>query len=564
MLSFNRLGLLLLLGVCLLLPFELRRPVLQTATFQLTNLEVGVYCCLALGLILQPQIQSFWRWSLVCLGLVLCASLVSSQAAAAQKIALFATFRFAIGVLFALAVATIAQRNPGQRHWIYAALLLGAGAAATLGIFEVLRNQPLAGLNILRERATTVGPFLRLTSSFDHANQAAMYLEALVPVGIFATYQAWQRQQKAGAIGLALLTLILFQSALLTLSRASFATLIMVSGGLWGVTWLAQKRALARYLAVCTSVMLVILALNILLHPVLQLRLQSEGDDAWYQARFSMPATVTGTAAAAVPVTVDIQNDGLLTWSEELEHPIRLGAHWYAIETDSATLLATEPRWRFPAAVAPQSGATWTLALVLPETPGTYRLEWDVVHENITWFSQKNGNVATTLVTVTAVGAATPSAATSVTSQARSVPLDETLLPPIPHRRTLWGAAFLLWQDAPWLGIGLDNFRLQYGPVLEMAHFNDTIHTNNWYVEMLVSLGLLGALPFFLWLALLAMQFLKRARTGAVPLLQLGVGAGLLTFMLHGVLDYFLLFNGTAFLFWALVGLWGSYETSRA
>jgi hypothetical protein len=34
------------------------------------------------------------------------------------------------------------------------------------------------------------------------------------------------------------------------------------------------------------------------------------------------------------------------------------------------------------------------------------------------------------------------------------------------------------------------------------------------------------------------------------------VATGLLTYFIHGFLDYFMLFNATALLFWLLVGLW--------
>jgi len=39
------------------------------------------------------------------------------------------------------------------------------------------------------------------------------------------------------------------------------------------------------------------------------------------------------------------------------------------------------------------------------------------------------------------------------------------------------------------------------------------------------------------------------------------VGAGLLAYLIHGMLDYFLLFNATGLLFWLLLGLWLALRT---
>jgi O-antigen ligase len=133
----------------------------------------------------------------------------------------------------------------------------------------------------------------------------------------------------------------------------------------------------------------------------------------------------------------------------------------------------------------------------------------------------------------------------------------------------------------PLTGIGLDNFRLTYGRYFNATDlppgtsWNNTIHTNNWYLETLVSLGIAGALPFFAWSALLLFdifrnlhlapigdRFLPGKSPGGLPaMLSTNVGlpaiaVGLLTYFVHGFLDYFMLFNATALLFWLLVGLW--------
>ena len=121
----------------------------------------------------------------------------------------------------------------------------------------------------------------------------------------------------------------------------------------------------------------------------------------------------------------------------------------------------------------------------------------------------------------------------------------------------------------PLTGIGLDNYRLTYGRYLSddplpETDLDRTVHSNNWYLETMVSVGIVGAAPFLLWLATLLWAILARLRRPDVAPLQIATGAGLLAFVVHGLLDYFLLFNATALLFWMLAALWLLFNSTRA
>jgi O-antigen ligase len=120
----------------------------------------------------------------------------------------------------------------------------------------------------------------------------------------------------------------------------------------------------------------------------------------------------------------------------------------------------------------------------------------------------------------------------------------------------LWRLSVQLIGERPFLGIGLDNFRLAYGRLLNADSWNETIHTNNWYLEFLVGGGLLAALPFFAWLAGEGLLAWRVMRQPPVDPWLLAIFAGMLAFLIHGLLDFFLLFNSTGLLFWLLVGLW--------
>jgi O-antigen ligase len=180
---------------------------------------------------------------------------------------------------------------------------------------------------------------------------------------------------------------------------------------------------------------------------------------------------------------------------------------------------------------------------------------WDLVQESVTWFGAKTGRETSSLVIV--------EEGEPIFDDFDQSPLaGGTLIAgleyhaPIPGRFTLWKAAWNLWKDRPLRGIGLDNFRMRYGEVLGFDLWNNTIHSNSWYIETVVSVGVIGAIAFFLWLLLLAIDIIRRIVVGDVWVIALG--AALLAYLLHGFLDYFLLFNATGLLFWMLVGMWVS------
>jgi O-antigen ligase len=125
-------------------------------------------------------------------------------------------------------------------------------------------------------------------------------------------------------------------------------------------------------------------------------------------------------------------------------------------------------------------------------------------------------------------------------------------------RKELWAAAVQLWLNRPILGVGPDNFRHRYPAVITTArgrHLDDErLHANNLYLETLADLGLMGALA----LLLLIFSVLRAARInlryGASPL-ELGLIVAVVTFLVHGCVDYFFEFTPTFGLWWLLLAL---------
>jgi O-antigen ligase len=133
----------------------------------------------------------------------------------------------------------------------------------------------------------------------------------------------------------------------------------------------------------------------------------------------------------------------------------------------------------------------------------------------------------------------------------------EAGLAPVP-RAELWAAALTMLKQHPLLGVGPDNFRHLYGMYLGLPAWDDRVHANNLYLELLADVGLLGALAFGALVALPVIGLVRGLRTRMGPrqaVLLAGLGASLLTYFLHSGLDAFLDFTSVYLLFWVIVGL---------
>ncbi len=549
------------------LPFELDKPLWQVGPISITNVELlfGVTLLVTAVTLLFTRTRlrwpdRYWLW-LAPFGLAL--FLAALMAPAHQANAFKAALRLTSGLLLALlTLQIIHQRRDG--YLVVIGLLAGGLLAAGIGMWESYSYQELPWLSLFRGKVTVVGQYIRLTGPFDYTNQAAMFIEATLP---FLLALAWAvaasghmaaTRRRLWLLFLALLTILYVQATVLTFSRASFATILLVSLLLAVWLWLRQPphwRQMSAWWLLLALLTGLLAASNFASSTVFRLRLQSGNEDQWYLAELEAPTTLTLAANESVRVMVTAVNEGKLIWHSEATPPILLGARWVHQETAQDH---GQPRWPFPRPVIPGQQVELSVTVRAPAQPGAYNLYWDVVQEDVTWFGSKSGRFAATTVIVTP-----PEAGTAVTPT-------ETTRPgwyystPIPNRRVLWTLGWQMWQERPWLGIGFDNFRLLYGPRLGDPRLNDTIHTNNWYLEMLVSLGLLGAIPFLVWLFCLVIDLLRHIGRRPTTMWSLAITAGLLAFLVHGFLDFFLLFNATGLLFWLLAGLWAAEKHGYA
>lgn len=553
-------GFVALLALAVTLPFELETPWLRLGPLVLTNVEIVMAIALVLAVIAGPAAESprlprLWLalalWFIV--GLIVAAWLAPEFRVNAVK----ATLRTVQGILLVPAVLWLAPTGRRGR-WVVAALLVGGMAAATIGLAEHLAGYDFPQLTIFRREATYAGPFLRLSGPFDYANQAAMFFEATLPF-LFAFTIIAARGRRRPLVAIGLLGLALYaQAIILTFSRAGFVSLLLVTVFVAALLyWPRDTRRLSAAWAGLAVGIAGLVAVNWLVSPYFRLRLQSDVDTEWYRSEIAAPDALSLSAGERLAIPVTITNKGALPWQEAGVNPFRLGARWQT--ADGRGELAERPLWPLPATLAPGVTTTIQVDLRAPRADGEYHLIWDMIHENVNWFDARGDVQTITQVTVMGESDLAPETDSDSSPDTFTEPLEFDA--PLPGRRDLWAIALRLIRERPLTGIGLDNYRLTYSryltddPIPNTA-LDQTVHSNNWYLETLVSVGLFGALPFLLWIFLLTWSIIRRLRQPQVSPLQVAAGAGLLIFFVHGLLDYFLLFNATATLFWMTAALW--------
>ncbi len=206
-------------------------------------------------------------------------------------------------------------------------------------------------------------------------------------------------------------------------------------------------------------------------------------------------------------------------------------ASWVAATVMSAALLFTQSRGGYIAA------AVGVLAVL--------------------WLTGRR-KLAVALLLIGAIGAVW---LFSTGGQAAPENLEATLDPnTFAFRLQVWRAAGWVIRDFPFTGVGMGTFN-EVTPLLYPFYETQNPGTHNIYLQVAVDLGLPGLLAYVaLWALVLwnAWQVLRRYRQkndGALSLLAIGGGAGVLALLTHGLVDNTMWNTRAAFLPW-LVAAW--------
>lgn len=479
-------------------------------------------------------------------GALVCALLVSALAAPlnAGLVAKNVARLIACGVL-AAATAT-ALTTPRRRYVLVGACLAVAAGVAVVAILEARQVEwALRALTTFRPGIHVVGGQIRATSTLQYPTIASMHLELVFALGVGLLLTALDRGRPAATAAVFVALAVVAEGIALTFTRAGLITMSCTLAV--AIAWRFRLRGIdtgVRLLGALTMVSMVLLGLSYS-GESLWLRLTTESQADWYRAAYDVPSSLAVAPRAIVRVPVRVANEGRITWHPDGDPPFFLSYHW--LEADGDRVVHFDGlRSAFIDPVPPGSSALVQADVEAPLRAGRYRLAWDVVHEQRLWFSTEGSTSAITMVEVDGPPAPPPS------SPRRGLPVASHR----PGRLALWRAAASMLRAHPFLGIGFDNFRWLYGAHAREVNFDTRVHTNNMYLELLVSGGLVGGLAS-LWLITELLRLAARVVTirGDEAWLAAGGVCALGAFLVHGVVDSFLTFTPSYVMVAITVGL---------
>lgn len=536
------------LTLAFVMPFEMTSPLVRLAGVQVTNVELVMYVALASWMLSAIATRPRGWTSVhvavaVWAGVNLLSALVADEGRAeAVQFAL----RTLGGCAVFVATADLSASRISARR-LCLAIAAGAVLSAGAAVVEIWRPPAVRALLVFKTHETRVGGFLRASGTFEYANTAAMYWEAALPVacaGLVAIFRS-RAAIRWAAIGAALL---LIEAVVLSASRAALASSAIVLL----LLGLASRRP-ARELFVTSLLALFAIPAFVLgarlSSGVTALRLESKDEATWYRARYiTASSTVRLETGELATIPVTVRNEGPIVWPALGAEVVLLSYHWHDA-TDDRMLVRDGVRTPLPEAIRPGRELTVRARVLAPARPGRYRLRWDMVHEDVLWFSM-HAPTRDALDVEVVPGTEPPAHPDG--------PAGSIAAPPRPSRRQLWRAAVEIWRRHPVLGAGPDSFRHRYGRLLGLAPFDNRLTANSLYFETLANLGIVGLgalIGVLVTLAMTARKAWTSAEDKAATLVVLGVSLAVAAFFIHGVVDYFFEFTPTYLLFWMTAGL---------
>ncbi|GBC83595.1 hypothetical protein HRbin11_00013 [bacterium HR11] len=353
-----------------------------------------------------------------------------------------------------------------------------------------------------RTAPTEVEGFRRWASIFEHANVAGVWWALAGLACGFRLHGTSLRTHRWIFGGLAV---AFTAGVLLTYSRG--AALILGTGWalltLWERRWGRPKYGLA--LAVTGIGVGTVLFCT---DSVFRERWWPSGRP-WVAARL-MP-TEFPTSPYPTRQKVVVYNAGALRWSWGGRHPVQLAYH---LVDEHGRLYCLDVR-RYPLPHDVEPGVHQVLEVTVPAVACAPRCRgrWDLVWERVTWFDP---TVQQIMFGIRATGGRLPGrgAASDRPPECRS----GIYLPPPPHvtavhqagrvlqrqrvelgRWRLYALAWDLWRQRPWVGWGLDAFRLRLAEMAGGVWPTGTVTSNQMFLEVLVGGGIVGLGLLALW-----------------------------------------------------------------
>jgi hypothetical protein len=460
--------------------------------------------------------------------IVVCAFVAALAAREFSGDAIRVAARLATAVAFFILVANVAS-SPRIARQISAALLVAGSLVGVIAVLE-LAQVPWV-LNLLkgfRPGFHVVGGQLRATATLFYPTITSMYLEIVFALGLM-----WLGRSRLAFVALALTG----AGVIATFTRAGLITMT-VSMAVYGGLMLARQRRWGgeHTRLAALAVVLVMLVLMSRSPQMLVARMSSEGSQEWYGASYQVPPRLTLSPDSFNDIPVTLKNGGRLTWQSSAVPPFALSYHWLAQGSEEIVIF-DGLRTPFNEPVKPGDEIRMSARVRAPRYPGNYVLIWDVVQEHRTWLSLEGVYPGRSEASVEGAAVGAP-----LQPQGR-MPSSVMRMP----RSVLWRTALQMWREHPLVGIGPDNFRHIYGRYLGLTAWDQRVHTNNSYIEVLVSMGAIGAIAGA-WLMVAAIRSMRRivlhAGDATLPLVAAATAA-CIAIAMHSLVDSFLTFTPT-------------------
>jgi len=557
--NIERIGFAWLVILAALLPFELKSPIASLGPLAITNVEFVLYLVLAIWAI-SRIISRRLHWTLIHIGVLIwiVALIVTAIIAPIER---EAAFKFALrsvggGLLFFAAADWIT--TPQRAAWIIGALIAGTLVSALAGLAEVWLPNSAAIWSAFKTDPSLIGGYVRASGTFQYANTAAMYWEAMLP--IILTFGVWLTlQHPRGRVlrtASVIATVVVMQAIVLTASRAALIVTALSLIALIAIRPHSRSRWRTPA-AISLMALIVLIAGQLILSPWFALRLRSDNDADWFKAAYE-PARTTLALEAGQPITlnVTVRNTSIRPWPAAGDQRVALSYHWID-PAKNQVIIFDGVRNHLPYDLAPGDSLTLAAQVIAPDQPGQFALQWDMLQEGVTWFSTRGQPVAEVAAQV------------KPAAHAQSInivhPVIPPMLPPQPSRIDLWRAGVRMWLERPIGGSGPDNFRHRYGTYLGLKPFDDRINANSLYVETLADMGLIGVAALGVLIIVLGVTVRnawRRTHASFEHVLIVGLTITLAAFFAHGVVDYFFEFTPTYGLWWLLMGVMAGLSSS--
>lgn len=543
-------------GVCVLTaiaPFETTSPLVQVPGQTLTNLEAALLLLFgvsAVGFLVARAVPD-WRTPLTSplAVFVAVAALAALLAPGDGANALHMAGRLALALL--LFVVTASSATDDRRiRWVMRAAVLGAFIVSVLAILEYV-GVPVVLTNLERFRPAValVGAEVRASGPLQYPTIASMYLEICFALGLGLLAGTARARPLRPTVTLIATLAVIGEAVVLTFTRAG---LITIAISLVIVAAAQVRRRDRRRPLQSLGVVALVAAFEVLSSQpaeAMRARLTTEGQEGWFRANIEAPAALTLRTGSRTTLPVRITNTGRVTWDPGGTPPYRFSYHW--VEPRTNRVVTWEgTRTELPGRVPPGASVVVPAEIAAPGRPGEFRLVWDIEQVQRLWFTTEPGAVpASTDVSV--IGPVV-----TLATRPSSSPHPAFMPPPVvrPGRLLLWRAGLQMLAAHPIAGIGLDNFRLQYGSYAGLANADARVHSNNMYLELLVGTGLVGGVAL-MWLGVRAARVLRALFRASVPIEAAGIAAALVAIAVHGCVDTFLGFTPTYVLMAICLGL---------